>query len=130
MHVRVSYCFRCFQPLDLPPDPTCSRTKPSLFLCMNCRWFNAVQFQCPSHFLRKWKSAAGIRVICHMRRPFRKVLSCKYHLFLSISQLTVLQIDFSKELIAWVKNEGFSLLDANLFPKPAVVPLTVSSHSF
>ncbi|KAF8161152.1 histone deacetylase complex protein [Crassisporium funariophilum] len=30
-------------------------------------------------------------------------------------------IDFSKELIAWVKNQGYSLLDANLFPKPATV---------
>ncbi|TFK44766.1 histone deacetylase complex protein [Crucibulum laeve] len=28
-------------------------------------------------------------------------------------------IDFSKKLISWVKDEGFSLLDANLFPKPS-----------
>ncbi|KAG5353769.1 hypothetical protein C0989_002552 [Termitomyces sp. Mn162] len=28
-------------------------------------------------------------------------------------------LDFSKELLTWVKREGFSLLDANLFPKPA-----------
>ncbi|CAA7259140.1 unnamed protein product [Cyclocybe aegerita] len=27
-------------------------------------------------------------------------------------------IDFSKELITWVKKEGYSLLDANLYPKP------------
>jgi len=33
-------------------------------------------------------------------------------------------IDFSKELIAWVKKEGFSLLDSNLFPKPSNVPLS------
>jgi len=52
-----------------------------------------------------------------MRRPFRKVLSCRHHVLVSIFQLTVLQIDFSKELISWVKREGFSLLDANLFPK-------------
>lgn len=35
------------------------------------------------------------------------------------------QIDFSKELISWVKQEGYSLLDANLFPKPFAAPLTV-----
>ncbi|KAF8070511.1 histone deacetylase complex protein [Lyophyllum atratum] len=29
-------------------------------------------------------------------------------------------LDFSKELVAWIKKEGYSLLDANLFPKPAV----------
>ncbi|KAG6903029.1 hypothetical protein C0995_007462 [Termitomyces sp. Mi166 len=28
-------------------------------------------------------------------------------------------LDFSKELLTWVKKEHFSLLDANLFPKPA-----------
>ncbi|KAF9462480.1 histone deacetylase clr3 [Collybia nuda] len=27
-------------------------------------------------------------------------------------------IDFSKQLVAWVRKEGYSLLDANLFPKP------------
>ncbi|KAG6820251.1 hypothetical protein H0H93_003415 [Arthromyces matolae] len=28
-------------------------------------------------------------------------------------------LDFSKQLVSWVKKEGYSLLDANLFPKPA-----------
>lgn len=36
------------------------------------------------------------------------------------------QIDFSKELVGWVKSEGYSLLDANLYPKPAVAPNLVS----
>ncbi|KAI3618931.1 histone deacetylase clr3 [Moniliophthora roreri] len=27
-------------------------------------------------------------------------------------------IDFSKELVAWIKKEGYSLLDVNIFPKP------------
>ncbi|KAG6832626.1 hypothetical protein H0H92_014462 [Tricholoma furcatifolium] len=31
-------------------------------------------------------------------------------------------LDFSKELVSWVKNKKYSLLDANLFPKP--VPIT------
>ncbi|KAJ7178500.1 histone deacetylase complex protein [Mycena crocata] len=31
-------------------------------------------------------------------------------------------IDFSKELVAWVKTEGYSLLDVNLFPKPSDQP--------
>ncbi|KAJ6593976.1 histone deacetylase complex protein [Mycena capillaripes] len=31
-------------------------------------------------------------------------------------------IDFSKELVNWVKTEGFSLLDVNLFPKPSDQP--------
>ncbi|KAF8973205.1 histone deacetylase complex protein [Flammula alnicola] len=30
-------------------------------------------------------------------------------------------IDFSKELVAWVRDEGYSLLDANLYPKPATI---------
>ncbi|KIM40068.1 hypothetical protein M413DRAFT_446225 [Hebeloma cylindrosporum] len=28
-------------------------------------------------------------------------------------------IDFSKELVAWVRKEGYALLDANLYPKPS-----------
>jgi len=32
-------------------------------------------------------------------------------------------IDFSKELIAWVKSAGYALLDANLFPKPLSKPV-------
>jgi len=35
-------------------------------------------------------------------------------------------IDFSKELIAWVKAEKYSLLDVNLFPKPFAKPLSRS----
>jgi len=31
-------------------------------------------------------------------------------------------IDFSKELVNWVKAEGYSLLDVNLFPKPTDQP--------
>ncbi|KAK7053323.1 Histone deacetylase hda1 [Paramarasmius palmivorus] len=31
-------------------------------------------------------------------------------------------IDFSKELITWVKKEGYSLLDVNVFPKPIAAP--------
>jgi histone deacetylase 6 len=33
--------------------------------------------------------------------------------------LIALQIDFSKELVAWVRKEGYALLDANLYPKPS-----------
>ncbi|KDR75830.1 hypothetical protein GALMADRAFT_97752 [Galerina marginata CBS 339.88] len=29
-------------------------------------------------------------------------------------------IDFSKELLGWIRTEGYSLLDANLYPKPAI----------
>jgi len=32
-------------------------------------------------------------------------------------------IDFSKELVAWVNRDGYSLLDANLYPKPSDTPL-------
>lgn len=38
---------------------------------------NMVEFQCSSHFFQKWKLAAWIRVICHMWRSFRKVISCR-----------------------------------------------------
>lgn len=30
----------------------------------------------------------------------------------------LLQIDFSKELIAWVTSENYALVDVNLFPRP------------
>ena len=30
----------------------------------------------------------------------------------------VRKIDFSKELITWVKKSGYALLDVNVFPKP------------
>jgi len=33
--------------------------------------------------------------------------------------LIAVQIDFSKELVAWVRKEGYALLDANLYPKPS-----------
>ncbi|KAF9475778.1 histone deacetylase complex protein [Pholiota conissans] len=33
-------------------------------------------------------------------------------------------IDFSKQLVSWIKEEGYSLLDANLYPKPAkIIPV-------
>lgn len=34
------------------------------------------------------------------------------------SFLNLLQVDFSKSIIEWVKGEGYALLDVNLFPKP------------
>lgn len=33
---------------------------------------------------------------------------------------SVFQLDFSKQLIGWVKEEGYALLDVNLYPKPFV----------
>jgi len=33
--------------------------------------------------------------------------------------LIAVQIDFSKELVAWVRKEEYALLDANLYPKPS-----------
>lgn len=44
--------------------------------------------------------------------------------------ISVPQIDFSKGLIEWVKADGYSLLDANLFPKPATVVSSVSLRYF
>ncbi|KIM64995.1 hypothetical protein SCLCIDRAFT_113779 [Scleroderma citrinum Foug A] len=39
-------------------------------------------------------------------------------------------IDFSKELIAWVKTESYALLDVNLFPRPFVtLPIPVNMRS-
>ncbi|KAG7094672.1 hypothetical protein E1B28_005492 [Marasmius oreades] len=37
-------------------------------------------------------------------------------------------LDFSKEMVAWVKSEGYSLLDINLFPKPTLA-VTTSKRS-
>jgi hypothetical protein len=42
--------------------------------------------------------------------------------------LITVQIDFSKELVNWVKTEGYSLLDVNLFPKPSDQPFPVCSY--
>ncbi|KAL4078462.1 hypothetical protein V8B97DRAFT_1865803 [Scleroderma yunnanense] len=39
-------------------------------------------------------------------------------------------IDFSKQLIAWVKAENYALLDVNLFPRPFVTtPLPINARS-
>jgi histone deacetylase 6 len=35
------------------------------------------------------------------------------------------QIDFSKELISWVRKENYALLDVNVFPRPYASPLPV-----
>ncbi|KAK7057123.1 histone deacetylase clr3 [Favolaschia claudopus] len=40
-------------------------------------------------------------------------------LVLLVHEFGNLRIDFSKELVTWVKAEKYSLLDVNLFPKPA-----------
>jgi len=37
-------------------------------------------------------------------------------------------IDFSKDLITWVKNAGYSLVDINLYPKPSDLPLPRKFH--
>ena len=34
------------------------------------------------------------------------------------TNLALPQIDFSKDLIAWVKSENYALVDVNLFPRP------------
>lgn len=39
------------------------------------------------------------------------------------------QIDFSKSLIEWVKVDGYALLDANLFPRPATIISSVSYNA-
>lgn len=50
--------------------------------------------------------------------------SCLIHYIL---KLTSFEIDFSKELIAWVKTESYALLDVNLFPRPFVtLPIPVN----
>ncbi|KAF5354646.1 hypothetical protein D9756_005351 [Leucocoprinus leucothites] len=38
-------------------------------------------------------------------------------------------IDFSKDLVEWVKADGYSLLDANLFPKPPATILSSRTKS-
>lgn len=52
--------------------------------------------------------------------------------FFPLDSIYFLQLDFSKEMVAWVKSEGYSLLDINLFPKPtlAVTTSKVKSLSF
>jgi histone deacetylase 6 len=40
--------------------------------------------------------------------------------------LIAVQIDFSKELVAWVRKEGYALLDTNLYPKPSTTVQLVS----
>lgn len=39
-------------------------------------------------------------------------------------------IDFSKELIAWVRSEGYALVDVNMFPRPfSTTPLPINMRS-
>ncbi|KAK0461024.1 uncharacterized protein EV420DRAFT_1640527 [Desarmillaria tabescens] len=38
-------------------------------------------------------------------------------------------VDFSKELISWIKSAGHSLLDVNLYPRPLVAPVKKSKSA-
>jgi histone deacetylase 6 len=55
-----------------------------------------------------------------MRRPTRVLLYCKFRFSpLPLHLITrPNQIDVSKQLVRWIQQEHYGLIDINLFPKP------------
>jgi len=75
------------------------------------------QVMCTSDMLENKTLVVFVHEFGNLRLELESSATCDVHLERSYL------IDLSKELITWVKSEGFSLLDANLFPKPTDVPL-------
>ncbi|KAF8806401.1 histone deacetylase complex protein [Phlegmacium glaucopus] len=69
------------------------------------------QIMCTSDMFENKTLVIFVHEFGNLRLELESSATCDVHLERSYL------IDFSKELIAWVKKEGFSLLDANLFPK-------------
>lgn len=64
----------------------------------------------------------------HLERSY--LVRWNRHILKISSSDSNFQIDFSKQLVGWVKSEGYSLLDANLYPKPAVATNLVGPSFF
>lgn len=70
----------------------------------------------------QWKPSRRIGRESHVRRQHGAFVPCMFPiLYLCHHDQSLLQIDFSKDLIAWVKKENYALVDVNLFPRPFVV---------
>ena len=85
---------------------------------MNCSYiFRILRGLAKSDF--QWKPSRRIGRKSHVRRQHGTFLPCTYPFsYLCYHDLSLLQIDFSKDLIAWVKSENYALVDINLFPRP------------
>ncbi|KAJ7901911.1 histone deacetylase complex protein [Mycena olivaceomarginata] len=76
----------------------------------------SAQVMCTSDIFQKDTLVFMIHEFGNLRVELASSVNCDVQLERSYL------IDFSKELVNWVKTEGYSLLDVNLFPKPTDQP--------
>ncbi|KAJ7251506.1 hypothetical protein B0H12DRAFT_1119273 [Mycena haematopus] len=76
----------------------------------------SAQVMCTPDIFQKDTLVFMIHEFGNLRVELASSVNCDVHLERSYL------IDFSKELVNWVKTEGYSLLDVNLFPKPSDQP--------
>ncbi|KAF8897049.1 histone deacetylase complex protein [Gymnopilus junonius] len=70
------------------------------------------QVMCTSDIFENKTLVLFVHEFGNLRLELESSATCDAHLERSYL------IDFSKDLIGWVRSQGYSLLDANLFPKP------------
>jgi len=70
------------------------------------------QIMCTQDILENHTLVVFVHEFGNLRLELESSLTCNVQLEHSYL------VDFSKQLIAWVKGEGYSLLDINLFPMP------------
>ncbi|KAJ7770150.1 histone deacetylase complex protein [Mycena maculata] len=76
----------------------------------------SAQVMCTSDIFQKDTLVFMIHEFGNLRMELANSINCDVQLERSYL------IDFSKELVDWVKTDGYSLLDVNLFPKPSDEP--------
>ncbi|KAH9481512.1 Histone deacetylase clr3 [Psilocybe cubensis] len=80
------------------------------------------QIMCTSDIFESKTLVIFVHEFGNLRLELESSTTCDVHLERSYL------IDFSKELVGWVKSEGYSLLDANLYPKPSTTPTPNLRH--
>lgn len=121
MHVSLYILFRKTTHLprdDVAQGRTCSGITRLSCSSMNCLYiFRLLWGLAKSNF--QWKPSRRIGRKPYVRRQHGTFLPCTFPIFhLCYHDLSLPQIDFSKDLIAWVKSENYALVDINLFPRP------------
>ncbi|KAF4621405.1 hypothetical protein D9613_000736 [Agrocybe pediades] len=78
----------------------------------------SAQVMCTSDIFENKTLVVFVHEFGNLRLELESSLTCDAHLERSY------MLDVSKQLVGWVKSEGYALLDANLFPKPTnITPL-------
>ncbi|KAL0573198.1 Histone deacetylase hda1 [Marasmius crinis-equi] len=95
-------------------------TVPLLGEELNKRFYS--QVMCSNDLFENDTMIVFVHEFGNLRTELESAASCDVKLEKSYL------IDFSKELIVWVKEAGYSLLDINIFPKPTP-PTVVSKRS-